>query len=301
MPPRATVPPVPSPAALAGSLETLEAVYAAWTERRAERGALLAQAAAERARLEVEGRFLVGAARAASGVTPPPPGVGSPPGDALVAAASLQALVREAEGRVAVALASFEQGHARALAEADARCAVLAAEVAARVRRYALAAPVSVQLWLRPVGRDRAIVHLARPSPDGAVLLFFVLTGAVPSRYGYLFDESTEALALGPPPFYPDEGVAPSGVRPSPPALEARLAEGGAVLPVRGFIPLWLGGADGTRRLFRFLQRGPVLELEALREGAFQALLPLEEAEQVAGLLLRLRVEGRLQLEISSG
>ncbi|MBM4380754.1 MAG: hypothetical protein FJ086_15865 [Deltaproteobacteria bacterium] len=299
-------PPEPTPlsrppaAAVSASLETLEAVYAAWTERRTARDAQLAQAASERARLEVEGRFLVGAARAA-GSAPSTPAAGQPAGAALVPAESFESLVREAEARVAATLSAFEQAHAEALAAADAACAELAEAAVVRVRRYALAAPLPVQLWLRPVGRDRAVVHLARPSPDGAVLLFFLLTGSIPSRHGFLSDESTEDLALGPPPLYPDEGLSPADLRPDAEALSVRLATGGPVLPVRGFIPLWLAGGPGGPGLFRFLQRGPVLELEQLQEGAFQGVLPLAQAERVAGLLLRLRVEGRLQLEISSG
>jgi len=301
MSPRDPAPAVQPPAALSASLETLEAAYAAWTERRSERSALLAQAAAARAKLEVEGRFLVGAARAAAGSAGPTLPAEAARGNGLAAAGALAGLVVEAEARVAATRAAFEQDHARALAAADAACAELAEAVGERVRRYALAAPLPVQLWLRPVGTDRAIVHLARPSLDGAVLLFFLLTGAIPSRQGFLSDESTEDLALGAPPLYPDEGVPPPEVRPTPEALASRLAAGGPVLPVRGFIPLWLNGPEGAPGLFRFLQRGPVLELEQLRDGAFHAVLPLEQAERVAGLLLRLRVEGRLQLEISSG
>jgi len=285
---------------LSPSLETLESVYAAWAGRREERRALLERAVSERARLEVEGRFLVGAARAASGARAAP-SVESTGEGSLARPEALDALVREAEARVAETLAAFEQAHAASLAKVDAACAELSRATAERVRRFALSAPVPVQLWLRPVGSGRAVVHLARPSLDGAVLLFFLLTGAVPSRHGYLFDESTEDLSLGPPPLYPDEGVAPADVRPSPDALGARLLAGGEVLPVRGFIPVPLDGPGGGRTVFRFLQRGPVLELEWLRDGAFQPVLPLEQAERVAGLLLRLRVEGRLQLEISSG
>jgi len=287
-----------SPAALVSSLETLEAVYAAWAGRREERRALLERAAVERSRLEVEGRFLVGAARAASGARPGPTSDGE---GALVSPGSLDALVREAEARVAATREAFEQAHAQALAAADAACAELAQATAERVRRHALAAPLPVKLWLRPVGGGRAVVHLERPSPDAAVLLFFLLTGAIPSRHGYLYDESTEDLSLGPPPLYPDEGISPAELRPTAEALGQRLRVGGSVLPVRGFIPVVLETEAGVRDLFRFLQRGPVLELEHLVDGAFQSVLPLGQAERVAGLLLRLRVEGRLQLEVSSG
>jgi hypothetical protein len=258
----------------------------------------LERAAAERTRLELEGRFLVGAARAASGAQTSP---AVELDRSLARPEALDALVREAEARVVATLGAFEQSHAAALARADAACAELSRATAERVRRCALSSPVPVQLWLRPVGSGRAVVHLARPSPDGAVLLCFLLSGAVPSRHGFLFDESTDQLALGAPPLYPDEGVGPEDTRPTPDALGARLLGGAEVLPVRGFIPVTLEGQGGTRRVYRFLQRGPVLELELLQDGAFHSVLPLDQAERVAGLLLRLRVEGRLQLEISSG
>jgi hypothetical protein len=278
--------------------ETLEAAYAAWDAAREQRAQVLAHARAERERLEVEGRFLVGAARAAAGMRAP---VGEGGDAALVATAGLEALVAEAESRVSSGRAGLEVQLAEQLAGCVRACAEAEAEVMARVARYAAGAAVPVRLMVRPVGTARAVLHLGRPAPDEAVLLLHLLTGAVPSRHRFLEDEATEDLSLGAPPLYPDAGVAPEEIRPTPASLAARMAAGGPVLPVRGFIPVLLPSAAGDRDVFRFLQRGPVLELEQLRDGAFTSVLPLEQAERVTGLLLRLRVEGRLLLDVRSG
>lgn len=285
--------PVPS-----ASAETLEAAYAAWDSAREQRAQALARARAERERLEVEGRFLLGAARAAAGAKPPLVDGGAP---ALVAAAGLEALVVEAEARVSAGREALEQQLAGELSGCERACAEAEAAVISRVARYAAGVAVPVRLMLRPVGTARAVLHLGRLAPDEAVLLFHLLTGAVPSRHRFLEDEATEDLSLGAPPLYADAGVGPEELRPAPEALAARLVAGGPVLPVRGFIPLRLPAEGGGQALFRFLQRGPVLELERLQGGAFTSVLPLEQAEQVAGLLLRLRVEGRVLLDVRSG
>jgi hypothetical protein len=277
--------------------ETLEAAYAAWDAAREERVRAQSRARAERERLQVEGRFLVGAARAAAGMQAPAVDGGQP---ALVAAAGLEALVAEAESRVSSGRAALEAQLAEELSRCERTCAEAEAEVISRVARYAAGASVPVKLMLRPVGTSRAVLHLGRLSPDESVLLFHLLTGAVPSRHRFLEDEATEDLSLGAPPLYPDAGVAAEEIRPMPASLAERLSAGGAVLPVRGFIPVRLP-SDGGHARFRFLQRGPVLELEQLHEGAFISVLPLEQAEQVTGLLLRLRVEGRLLLDVRSG
>jgi hypothetical protein len=286
------------PSAPTASAETLEAAYAAWDAAREERAQVLSRGRAERERLDVEGRFLVGAARSAAGLQV----TGTEGGQsALVPSARLQALVSEAEERVAAGRAALEQQLAAELEACERRCAEAESEVLSRVARYAAGAAVPVRLMLRPVGTSRAVLHLGRPSPDESVLLCHLLTGAVPSRYRFLEDEATDDLSLGAPPLYADAGVTAGEIRPTPEALAARLAAGGPVLPVRGFIPVRLPAEGGAADTFRFLQRGPVLELEQLRDGAFASVLPLDQAERVAGLLLRLRVEGRVLLDVRSG
>jgi hypothetical protein len=133
------------------------------------------------------------------------------------------------------------------------------------------------------------------------VLLLRLLTGALPTRYGFLRDDSTEDARLAPAALYPEEGVGEDALRPDAPALEARLRAGGAFLPVRGFLPLWVAGPDGEERLHRLLQRGPVLEMEVADGAGFRSLLTREEAERCTGRLLRLQLEGRLHLEVELG
>jgi hypothetical protein len=49
------------------------------------------------------------------------------------------------------------------------------------------------------------------------------------------------------------------------------------------------------------LQRGPVMEVELADGAAFRNILSREEAERFAGHLLRLKLEGKLELEIEAG
>jgi hypothetical protein len=137
-------------------------------------------------------------------------------------------------------------------------------------------------------------------STDDAVLLLYVLTGRIPSRYDFLFDDSTDDVTLPPPPLYPDEGVGFAETRPGAQALAQRLRDMGPVLPVKGYLPVWVPRGSGEE-LFLLRERGPVMEAELLDGDGFRSVLEREEAERLAGHLLRLKLEGRIELELGAG
>jgi hypothetical protein len=169
------------------------------------------------------------------------------------------------------------------------------------VRRYLEAAPPRLRLLLRRVGATRAILHLERVEGDAPVLLLYRFTGRIPSRYGFLFDDSTEGVGLPLAPLYPEEGVASSEVRPDAAGLAARVRAPGEVLPVKGLLPLFVPRPEGGEDFFRFLQRGPVMEVEVAEGEGFRNVLTREESERFAGHLLRLKLEGKLELEVEAG
>ena len=249
-----------------------------------------ARAGDELRRLEGQGDFLVGVVRAAeSALKPPGPTAGEP-----VASLDqgLEGFRREAADRLAAAKA----GLARALAEDEARVgeALLAIRgvLRERVARFLTRLRPRLLLMPRPMGQRR-IIHLARVSRDDSVLLLFLFTGSIPSRYDFLFDDSTEDARLAPPSVYPEEGLS---ARPTAETLRALLLARRDVLPVKGQLPLLLPSGA----LFRFLQRGPVLEAEVADGEGFRNLLLAEEAEQLAGHLLRLKLEGQVELELEA-
>lgn len=276
------------------ALETLETAYEAWLALKLEHAATRQRFQEEHARLDQQGSFLVGAVRAA-GLEPKP---GAQPG---LVPAGADGFLHEAEGRMARA----REGLARQEADAEARYQEAFTEIRAiltdRIRRYLEGSRPSLQLLLRKVGATRSILHLARVGGDEAVLLCFLFTGRIPSRYGFLFDDSTEDVSLPPPQLYPDEGVVPEEVRPTAAGLEARLGAPGQVLPIKGFLPVFVARPTGGEDFFRLLQRGPVMEVEVADGATFRNILAREEAERFAGHLLRLKLEGKIELEIEAG
>ncbi|MBF5041369.1 hypothetical protein FGE12_03145 [Aggregicoccus sp. 17bor-14] len=273
------------------SLETLEAAYAAWLELRLAHGAQRLRWREEAQRLEEQGAFLVGAVRAAAPA----------PGAQAEALTRLDTFAREAEAKLQQARARL-MGEQQAAEEVHrAADAELRAALLARAERYLAQAPPRLHLMPRRVGGGRSVLHLARVTDDAAVLLLRLFTGALPTRYGFLHDEATEQAGLEPAPLYAEEGVGEEETRPDAAALEARLRRGAPFLPVRGFLPLFVSRVDGSEALFRFRQRGPVLEAEVADDGAFRAVLTREEAERCTGRLLRLQLEGRLALEVEVG
>jgi hypothetical protein len=277
------------------SLETLETAYEAWLELKLEHGASRGHFREERERLDQQGSFLIGAVRAA-GVEPKPGGEAG-----LVPASAADGFLRQAEERLARTREELARREAESEAVFQKAFSEIRATITERVQRYLTASRPSLKLLLRKVGATRSILHVARVGGDEAVLLCYLFSSRIPSRYGFLFDDSTEDVSLPPAPLYPDEGVTATQVRPNAAVLEARLRAPGEVLPIKGFLPLFVPRPDGGEHFFRLLQRGPVMEVEVAEGEAFRNILSREEAERFAGHLLRMKLEEKLELEIEAG
>jgi hypothetical protein len=280
----------------ARSLETLEAAYDAWLELRLAHGAARLRFQSERERLGQQGSFLVGAVRAA-GLEPPGPEAG-----ALVPApGGARDFLREAEEKLARTREALDTEEAASEAHFQEAFAELRATLKARVQRYRSTAPPHLRLLLRKVGATRVILHVERVRADEAVLLLDLFVGRLPSRHGFLFDDTTEDVRLPPAPLYAEEGVAAADIRPDAQGLAVRVRAPGEVLPAKGFLPLFVPRPEGGEDFFRLLQRGPVMEVEVAEGQAFRNVLSREESERFAGYLLRLKLLGKLELEVEAG
>ncbi len=276
------------------SVETLEVGYDAWLELRLAHGAARLRFQEERERLEQQGSFLVGAVRAASQERAA--------SEALVSGQGpMRDFLRQAEEKLVRAREALAKDEAESEARYQAAFVEIRSTLLDRVRRHLAAAPPRLRLLLRKVGATRAILHLERVEGDEPVLLLFLFAGRLASRHGFLFDDSTEDVSLPPAPLYAEEGVAPGEVRPEAPALLARVRAPGEVLPVKGLLPVFVPRPEGGEDFFRLLQRGPVLEVEVAEGPGFRNVLTREESERFAGHLLRLKLEGRLELEVEAG
>jgi hypothetical protein len=277
-------------------LETLEVAYEAWQELRREQAAAHQRYLRERERLEQQGAFLVGSVRSASG-----DGAPEASASALVPAEGpLRDFLRQAEEKLERARQALAAQEAEREARAQAEAALLHATVRDRVKRHLAAAPPRLRLLLRKVSASRAVLHLERVGGDVPVLLLYLFTGCVPSRHGFLLDDSTDDVSLPPPPLYAEEGVAPGDVRPTAPALRERARGDDAVLPLKGFLPVFVPRPGGGEDFFRLLQRGAVLEVELAEGEGFRGVLTREESERFAGHLLRLNLRGQLVLEVEA-
>ncbi|MDQ3264655.1 MAG: hypothetical protein M3Y59_13475, partial [Myxococcota bacterium] len=172
--------------------------------------------------------------------------------------------------------------------------------VVARLERTLARIRPALRMVPRRLGGDQRILHLDRLSDDAAILLLFVLCGKIPSRYGFLLDDSTDQLLLPPAPLYPDEGVTPEQTRPDAAGLRAVVEGASPVVPIKGFVPVLVPRGEAPPAFYRLLQRGAVMEVE-LEDGAgFRNVLTREESERIAGYLLACKLGGRLELELAS-
>ncbi len=277
-------------------IESIEQAYEAWAELKLQHAAFRARSAEELRRIEEQGSFLVGAVRAAAQA----PGSAGEGTAALTRSGGepLDAFLGEAEEKLARARDALqaelrdEEGHfARAFAQVQ-------EETLQRVRRTLEKVRPVVRVRLRSISPSRMMLHIDRPGPDDAVLLLYVLSGRIPSRYGYLFDDSTDDVALAPPPLYPDEGIGASETRPTVEAMRELARSDRTVLPVKGGVPLFVANLAGGEDFFRLLQRGPVMEVELQDGPQFRSVLSREEGERFAGHLLRLKLQAKIELEV---
>ncbi len=277
-----------------GRLETVEAAFEAWEELRAERRALLARLDEERKHLQEQGDFMVGAVKKARVLVEP----GSA---ALAPVTGLDGFVTQADHALVEARRSLEARQAEVTERLGRGLDSVRAEVRTRLERALAHARPKLKLMLRTLAGGQRIVHLGRPSEEEAPMLMLAFTGRVPTRYGFLFDDSTDDPVRGPPSLYPDEGVEEAQVRPDAAALRERVRSGGEALPVKGIIPVLVPVEGAGERLVRFVERGPVMEAELADGAAWRNLLSTEEAEALAGWLLKLKLEGKVELELARG
>lgn len=271
-----------------GRVDGIEAAYEVWQELREHHRAALARLADERRKLDQQGEFILGTVRAARDSASGPSN-----GSALaVKGNGLDEYLHQASRQLEQAKKELEAAAEASAAKWEESFAAVRAEVRARVQRQLQLVKPKVRLRLRALAGDQRILHVDRPSADEAVLLCYLFTGKLPSRYGYLFDDSTDDLRETPPTLYAEEGVLPAHVRPDPHALEQLLDAKSEVIPLKGMLPLRLP------MMLRLLERGPVMEAELADGTGFRNLLAREEAERIAGHLLKMKLEGWLQLEL---
>ncbi len=266
--------------ARARQLETIESAYERWRELVQDQRARRLFFASEYRRLDDQGSLLLGAVGATQA-----PSTGD----------GLQLYLNESRLKLDAARADLVTREARELSTFELAIQQMTAEVRSRVKRSSELVKPSIHVMPRSMPEGRRILHATRLGNDEALTAFFVLTdGHVPSRYGYLFDDSTDDLTTSPPWLYDDESVAE--VRPTPAALKQVLEARVEVWPAKGMVPMFL---PGDRHLVRWLQRGAVMELEVADGEAFRNLLTQQEAERALGALISLKLAGRIELELS--
>jgi hypothetical protein len=268
--------------ARARSVETLEVAYAAWAELQDAHRAARKRWAEERVRLSEQGGLLLGAVKAAA-ASPTTTEAG------LAKTTALDGFLVEAKQKLAAAQAQLEERAQAAERAFTNEIQKVRDELRARIVRQSATIHPVFKLAIRVLAGERRILHAHRLGADESVIALFALTARIPSRYGFLFDDSTDDALLAPPTLYPDEGV--TDVR-GP--LSSTLASRPEVWPVKGILPMTL--PDGS--WLRWISRGAVLEAEVQDGEGFRNLLTHEEAERVTGLLLSHKLAGRLELEL---
>lgn len=302
MAPSKTVKPQPSALSVALESESLPALYEAWLAVRLAHAEQRATLDRERVQLARKADYLLKTVQAArdlpQGALPSVPPRGRKP-KALAPVDPLAAFHAEARAELAAAekaLASRASTQARASKALEARVRKALQERAdahLRIHKPRLA------ITAHPVGAAQVMLEVARPGDEDAVLLTRLLHGRLPTRWGFFADDATDDLARGPARFYADEGL----VELHPPdadAEDAILFGPGDFLPVRGQLAFSVPDRPWPR--FRLVHHGPIAQVEGRRAGEpYAHVLRREDGELLTGYLLRLKLAGKLELQLTVG
>lgn len=262
-------------------LETLEAKYHRLMDLRLARQTELAHLAEQSARLHAQGDVVLGAVRVASS--------NDTQGQAL------QQFAEDAQGRLQHSQDALKRQIQEVDSSLSAELDLLTKEIEGDVKHRLTLERPTWEVSVLPVGGDRRIVHARRLSEDAAVLSLYALTQHIPSRYGFLGDDSTDDPTMVPGVLYLDEGI--SDVRPSPLVLSDILKSAPLMWPVKGMIPFQLPSGLWAR----WLSRGAVLEAELASNDGFRNVLTTHECAEMVGVLLKQHLAGLLELELLNG
>ena len=269
--------------------QTLESAYQLWEQLRAEHRQARQKFEQQEQELVRQGDFIVGAVRAARETQQDlvSPGLSTN-------RSSLDQFHARAQERLVQAKQELQRLNDSTQSQWQKTFERLRGELVERVRHHLNFVKPHLRLRLRVLGGDRRILHLDRPTPDEAVLLCYLLSGKIPSRYSFLFDDSTDSLGSAPQTLYTDEGVAPEQTRPTRQQLESLLSTNIEVLPLKGI--LLMSGPP----VVRWVERGPVMEAEVADGDGFRNVLNSHEAEAIGGLLLKMKLKQQIELELLS-
>jgi len=287
--------------------ESLEALYAAWLDVRLQNAQAASALAKAHELLDTRAAYLLKTVEAARSL-PAEPGARKPKTKAKSTKKKSKALVEEdplakfheqardelERARKELTTRQKQQEKDAAATEARVRKALLA-----RADQHLALHKPSVKLTAHPVGKDHVLLQLGPIGEEDAVLLLRLLSEKLPTRWGFYGDDAIEDLQRGQAQLYRDEGVTepwPADAESFDAAAFAR----GDFVPFRGNLAFALAGAGFPR--FRFVQRGPVGQVEARRKGEpYEHLLRREDAELLSGYLLRLKLAGKIELQLDVG
>ncbi|MBL9038454.1 MAG: hypothetical protein JNG84_08080 [Archangium sp.] len=264
---------------------SVSSAYEAWHEARDGAAQALRACDDELARLDAQGALVVGAIRRVT----EPQSIGTAAGDALATfRGDAAAQLNTARDAVVAKRNALELA-------AQKTSASLLAELRERVERLATIVKPTLRLMVRVLAGDRRMLHAERLGEDEAIAFLFATSGRVPTRYDALFDDSTDDASAAPPSLYAEEGVSPAQLRPNPRDLAALLSARLTVWPVKGMVP-W--AIEGAGPMWRWLQRGPVMEAEVEDGAGFRGVLSVAEAEVATAHFIQLKLAGRIELEL---
>lgn len=279
--------------------DNLVDLYDAWRELRLAQATASAERARAREQLEVRAETVLRSVESARRLGQPGPAP-LPGQEPLAAPDPLAEFVAASQRELAAAREELES---RTVAEEQlfsTELEALRSRLVAKAELLLAHHRPRLEVQVQPVGRERGLLHLGRLEEQDVVLAGFLFTGKLLTRWDAFRDDAVDQVGEEPARLYVEEN--------SPRARYDRLEDEEAVfddpstrfLPARGVLPLRIPGYAFPR--FRLVNRGPVIEAEARSEGGgYEALMPRASAELLSGYLIRLKVDGKIELKLSVG
>jgi hypothetical protein len=160
-----------------------------------------------------------------------------------------------------------------------------------RVQKRCELLKVKLTLYVRDIGSNATMLHLGKLSEEEALIAMFLFSEKIPSRYGAHLDDSVDSVLLPEANVFVEESVDVSRMEPL--ALISLLNSDAKVIPMKGSIPMKVG-----TQWIRWVSRGPILEAEFIELHGYRNTMTRDEAEEVLGQFIQLKLSGKIELEL---
>jgi hypothetical protein len=267
--------------------ETIGAAYQAWEELRSKYANATQSHAQKSAALKLHGEFVLGAAQQAQAEVfqkNAPAGL-SPSG------------VGESRQRLESISQMWIDAHSQMSACFEKASQEIEQEIVRRIDKTLLAVRPKLRLSIHHIGQEHCVLQFERIDELTSVLLSRLVSGKIPTRHAFFFDDSVSQAGGAAELTYAELPACAPIQQPPWPFIRALVSDEARLsAPWKGQIPILCEGDV----LWMLKPKGIVMEVEqvSMEEAQASAVLEVAKAQRVVAYFFKWMHEGKMELQL---